>query len=160
MSNPGAFLSNNTRTSFCQLLVLACLFFSVSLATAQHGPGQVIKVKPVAGDYVNASDGREMYAKYCASCHGITGKGDGPAVPAFKHPPTNLTLLATNNGGKFPTLLVLHTVKFGPNDRAHGNVQMPVWNNIFRQMDWHSDDSLPQIRVLVLTEYVKTLQAE
>lgn len=159
MSGP-AFLPNNTRTLFCPLLVLACLLFSVSVATAQQGPVQVIKVKPVAGDYVNASDGREMYAKYCASCHGVMGKGNGPAAPAFKHPPTNLTLLARNNGGKFPALLVLHTVKFGLNAPGHGNVQMPVWNNIFRQMDWHSDDSIPQIRIRVLTEYLKTLQAK
>jgi Cytochrome c len=67
-----------------------------------------------------------MYANYCASCHGVRGKGDGPAAPAFKHSPTNLTFLATNNGGKFPTLLVLHTVKFGPNAPAHGNVQTPA----------------------------------
>ena len=158
MSNPGTFLLNKTTALFCALLVLAWLFFSVSVATAQRGP--VIKVKHVAIDYVNPSDGRGMYAKYCASCHGVTGKGDGPAVPVFKHPPTNLTVLATNNGGKFPTLLVLHTVKFGPNAPQHGNVQMPVWNNIFRQMDWRSDDSIPQIRTRVLTEYIKTLQAK
>jgi mono/diheme cytochrome c family protein len=158
MSNPGAFLLNKTTALFCALLVLSWFFFSVSEATAQQGP--VIKVKHVAIDYVSPSDGRGMYAKYCASCHGVTGKGDGPAAPAFKHPPTNLTVLATNNGGKFPALLVLNTLKFGPNAPEHGNVQMPVWNNVFRRMHWYSDDSIPQIRTRVLTEYIKTLQAK
>jgi len=159
MTNPRSFLWNNTTALFCALLVLTRLFFSVSIATAQHDP--VIKVKPVAIDYVNPSDGREMYAKYCASCHGLTGKGDSPAAPAFKHPPANLTRLAAENGGEFPALLVVYTLKFGPNDRAHGDIQMPVWNNIFREMDWYSmDDSIPQIRTRVLTEYIKTLQSK
>ena len=159
MPNPRAFLLNNTTALFCALLVLTRLFFSVCVATAQQGP--VIKVKPVAIDNVNPSDGREMYAKYCVSCHGVTGKGDGPAAPAFKHPPTNLTLLATNNGGKFPIDSVVYTLKFGPSAPAHGNIQMPIWNNIFREMNWYSmDDSIPQIRTHVLTEYIKTLQAK
>lgn len=159
MSNPRAFFMNNTTTRLCALLVLTWPFFSVSPATAQQGP--IIKVKPVAIGYLNPTDGREMYAKYCASCHGVAGKGDGPAAPAFKHPPTNLTRLATNNGGKFPIDSVVYTLKFGPSAPAHGNIQMPIWNNIFREMNWYSmDDSIPQIRTRVLTEYIKTLQAK
>jgi len=158
MSNPGVFLLNKTTALPCALLALTWLFFSVSVATAQQDP--VIKVKHVAIDNIGPSDGHGMYANYCASCHGVTGKGDGPAAPAFKHSPANLTVLATNHGGKFPTLLVLNTLKFGPNAPEHGNVQMPVWNNVFRQMHWYSDDSIPQIRTRVLTEYIKTLQAK
>jgi len=158
MSNPAAFHLNKTAALFSALLVSTGLFLSVSEATAQQGP--VISTKHVAIDSVNPSDGPGMYVKYCASCHGVTGKGDGPAAPAFRRPPTNLTVLATNNGGTFPTLLVLHTLKFGPSAPKHGNVQMPVWDNVFRRMHWYSDDSIPQIRIRVLTEYIKTLQAK
>lgn len=158
MFNPGAFRLNKATALLCVLLVLSWLIISVNVAIAQQGP--VIKVKRVAIDYVNPSDGRGMYAKYCAGCHGATGKGDGPAAPAFQRPPADLTLLATKNGGKFPTLLILYTMKFGLTSPGHGNVQMPVWNNVFRQMHWYSDDSIPQIRTRVLTEYIKTLQAK
>jgi mono/diheme cytochrome c family protein len=34
--------------------------------------------------------GEAMYAQYCASCHGATGKGDGPAA-ALLPAPTDLT---------------------------------------------------------------------
>lgn len=158
MSNPRVSFLSNARTLFCALLVLTWLCFVVGVATAWQGP--IIKVKHVAAGYVNPSDGRAMYAAYCASCHGVTGKGDGPAAPAFRQVPTNLTLLAKNNRGKFPTLLVMHTVKFGPSARVRGNIQMPVWNDNFSRMHWYSDDSIPQIRTRVLTEYIKTLQAE
>src|SRR5713101_3052138 len=43
---------------------------------------------------------------YCAVCHGTDGKGGGPAATALKVPPTDLTLLSKNNGGKYPALKV------------------------------------------------------
>lgn len=158
MHNPRVSFLSNTIPMLCALMVVAWLSLAVSLATAQQRP--VIKVKQVATGYVNPSDGRAMYAAYCASCHGVTGKGDGPAARAFKHVPTNLTLLATNNGGRFPTLLVVHTVKFGPNGSRYEDAQMPVWNGVFRRMHWYSDDSIPEIRTRVLTEYIRTLQVK
>lgn len=41
-----------------------------------------------AGD---PEEGKEKYAVYCASCHGITGEGDGPAAAALAVKPTDLT---------------------------------------------------------------------
>jgi cytochrome c oxidase cbb3-type subunit 2/cytochrome c oxidase cbb3-type subunit I/II len=35
-------------------------------------------------------DGKELYTKSCTSCHGATGKGDGPASKAFKTMPADL----------------------------------------------------------------------
>src|SRR5215469_2801989 len=36
--------------------------------------------------------GKEMYGKYCASCHGDTGMGDGPGGANLPIKPQNLTL--------------------------------------------------------------------
>jgi mono/diheme cytochrome c family protein len=41
-----------------------------------------------------AEDGKALYDKSCASCHGTAGKGDGPAAKAFKSIPTDLSALA------------------------------------------------------------------
>jgi mono/diheme cytochrome c family protein len=60
------------------------------------------EIKHVPATYTSPSSGKEMYNAYCASCHGADGKGDGPAAPALKAPPTNLTTLAAKNGGAFP----------------------------------------------------------
>ena len=38
--------------------------------------------------------GAGVYARYCASCHGATGLGDGPAGRAMAHPPANLAWLS------------------------------------------------------------------
>jgi cytochrome c553 len=35
----------------------------------------------------------EMFKAYCAACHGDSAKGDGPATPTLKSPPSDLTIL-------------------------------------------------------------------
>ncbi len=37
-----------------------------------------------------ASDGARLYRKYCASCHGLSGRGDGAEASVFRTPPRNL----------------------------------------------------------------------
>ena len=46
--------------------------------------------------------GRDSFEFYCASCHGTTGKGDGPIASALKVSPSDLTSLARRNRGAFP----------------------------------------------------------
>jgi mono/diheme cytochrome c family protein len=35
------------------------------------------------------AEGKALYDRLCASCHGATGAGNGPAAAAFKTAPTN-----------------------------------------------------------------------
>ncbi len=35
----------------------------------------------------SADDGKAVYQQNCAPCHGVSGKGDGPAARALKPPP-------------------------------------------------------------------------
>jgi hypothetical protein len=46
--------------------------------------------------------GKFEYLNSCGSCHGITGKGDGPVVKSLIKPPADLTRLAEDNNGVFP----------------------------------------------------------
>lgn len=56
----------------------------------------------------DAEAGKAPYQQQCGSCHGNSGKGDGPASRAFNPPPSDLTrdeltaermFLATRDGG-------------------------------------------------------------
>lgn len=38
----------------------------------------------------HAADAARIYADRCAFCHGVSGRGDGPAGVALKPPPRNL----------------------------------------------------------------------
>ena len=45
--------------------------------------------------------GKLEYGSNCASCHGITGKGDGVLKPWLTKSPSDITTLAKKNGGVF-----------------------------------------------------------
>ena len=45
------------------------------------------------------AQGKELYTKYCASCHGAGGKGDGPVGKMLTPPASDLTQIAKRNGG-------------------------------------------------------------
>jgi len=69
--------------------VLAC-WFVLALAVTLAWPKEAIRMT-----------GAELYANYCASCHGPKGEGDGPDKAKSKRPPSDLTRMAERNGGKF-----------------------------------------------------------
>lgn len=111
----------------------------------------------------SSASGEEMYLSYCAACHGNHGKGDGPAAAAMKQPPADLTVLAKNNGGTFPSSHVVQVLNFGVEAPAHGSKDMPIWRDLLKSLhgnDMRLKDALVQTRIANLTDYIKTLQAK
>jgi mono/diheme cytochrome c family protein len=78
--------------------------------------------------------GRQTYLTYCASCHGVAGKGDGPMLRHLVQAPSDLTLLAKRHGGVFPSLRVADSIdgRSSPQSGPHGTREMPVWGTVFR----------------------------
>jgi mono/diheme cytochrome c family protein len=103
------------------------------------------------------SSGGEMYRAYCAACHGLGGKGDGPASSALKPAPTDLTQLAKRNSGKFPELQVFGAINGDVQVPAHGSKDMPVWGVVFRRMGDNSVSGAT-LRMRNLTRYIESLQ--
>ena len=145
---------NHSTVLFAVLTTIALVF----IAAAQE---KVANVKTVPIAYTNPASGTEMYTVYCAVCHGATGNGNGPAASVFTKPPTNLTMLARNNNGKYPAEHVRAVLKFGTSIPAHGNVRMPVWNTLFRSLNSAEDaDSVSKLRIQNLVEYIQSIQAK
>lgn len=115
------------------------------------------KVVNVPARQTPASSGREMFAAYCASCHGRDGKGGGPAAAALKVPATDLTQLSRQNGGKFPARGVAKTISGEAGIPAHGSKEMPVWGPVFMSMS-QQHESVARLRLANLTDYIKSLQ--
>jgi len=137
--------------------VLAAIIVVFIVAAQEKGA----KVKPVAIAYTNPASGSEMYAVYCAVCHGATGQGNGPAASAFTKPPTDLTMLARNNNGKYPAQHVYTVLKFGTDVRAHGNIQMPIWNTLFLSLDSTDEmGDVTKLRIGNLVDYIQSIQAK
>ena len=105
------------------------------------------------------ASGSATFTQYCASCHGKTGNGDGPAAFALKTPPPDLTTLTKRHEGKFPSGYVSALLKFGRNVAAHGSEDMPVWGIRFRSLDPEKDPT-GQKHIDDTTAYIRSLQVK
>src|SRR5208282_3202743 len=142
----------NIIVMFVTLIAFTCTVAAQEKAQAPP-PEKVITHIPVRA--VSAASGKEMYASYCAVCHGTEGKGGGPAASALKVPPTDLTLLSKNNGGKYPALKVTATIRGEGALPAHGSKEMPVWGTLFWSMSSGHQGEVQQ-RVVNLTRYIES----
>ncbi|MGE5318854.1 MAG: c-type cytochrome [Hyphomicrobiaceae bacterium] len=75
--------------------------------------------------------GKQEFQSYCASCHGMDAKGNGPVAEQLKISPPDLTTLAKNNNGVFPTNAVYQIIDGRKAIGAHGTRAMPVWGERF-----------------------------
>jgi mono/diheme cytochrome c family protein len=140
---------------FTALIVCACTVAAQEQTQGQ--PAKAIKHVPIKS--TSPVSGKDMYTAYCAVCHGTDGKGGGPAASALKIPPTDLTLLSKNNGGKYPALKVTSSIHGESNLPAHGSKEMPVWGTLFWNMSGGHEGEVQQ-RVTNLTKYIESLQAK
>lgn len=128
---------------------VAMLVMSACAGTPERSPAQL--------------SGLEMYQQLCSSCHGVSGRGDGPVSSLIKVGVPDLTRLAARDGGEFPTEDVRRTIDGRWDRRAHGARDMPVWG-------WQLYDSSAtndaEERALVdsmidrLVNYLRSIQVE
>ena len=138
-----------------RIATVLAFFLGALLLPAQQPTAKInrVPVHPTA-----AESGKEMFGAYCASCHGLEGKGNGPDAPALKVQATDLTQLANKNAGKYPSLEVINAIKDGTGN-AHGSKDMPVWGPILRSVS-PSGNSVVQQRIANLNAYIESLQAK
>lgn len=134
------------------------LVMAAFLATCSLGAGAQTVIKHVPARPTSAASGKEMFASYCAVCHGRDGKGGGPAAAALKVPPADLTVLNQKNGGKFPSSHVASVLGGEADLSAHGNKEMPVWGPVFRAISQGNAGEVQQ-RIANLTKFIESLQA-
>jgi len=139
------------RFSLVLCFVSTLLFLLVLSLRAQQKPE--VKTAPVP--YSKPESGAAMYKDYCAACHGLTGKGDGPAAVALKSSVPDLTTLNKRSGGEFPDAKFAYLLNHGSSTTGiHGSEDMPIWGKLFKSVN----TDLVKLRVANLTNYLKTLQ--
>ncbi len=147
------FTPNKARFGFLLLPLIAAALLVATVGWAQE---KTVKKVPIVQS--NSTSGKQMFGDYCAPCHGLSGKGDGPAASALKIPPADLTLLSQKNGGKFPMNHVMYVLRKGSSSASHGNSDMPVWGPLFRSLNPSASEMVDQ-RIKNLSTYIESLQA-
>jgi mono/diheme cytochrome c family protein len=125
-------------------------------------PAMAQTVKRVPAQPTEGVDGVTTFRAYCASCHGVSGKGDGPAAKALKQAPADLTTISKRHG-RF-SRADIEAVIMGEQTSlstmtmpAHGSREMPIWGFVFRQTD---SPDMTKLRVSNLIDYLESIQAK
>ena len=105
--------------------------------------------------------GRELYNRFCASCHGAHADGNGSVAAFFKLKPPDLTGLARRHGGQCPAEKVRQIIDGRTNVAPHGSREMPVWGLEFIMAGGNSPDAEKQSQSVIsrLVEYLGSIQS-
>ena len=137
------------------LFITMAATLALTMGYADQSKGKLV----IPVNKTSPTDGKQMYTSYCAPCHGVDGRGHGPASSALKAQPTDLTGLAKANHGKYPDTHVVSVVRFGSELPAHGSADMPVWGAILGRMN-RVNPQEKDLRTSNLSRYLETLQVK
>jgi mono/diheme cytochrome c family protein len=145
------------RFRYLNLLVVALVVaLAVSGTFISAGQESTPAVKHATAAATSPASGKEMFMSYCASCHGKDAKGDGPAAGALKQAPADLTMLAKQSGGKYPSDKVTSILRGQTQLVAHGQ-DMPIWGPVFWKMSQGHEEQV-QMRIANLNRYLESIQ--
>ncbi len=142
-------------SKFISLAAFIMLF--AASVVAQNASAPEVRHVPIVNTPSNS--GQQMYKSYCAVCHGVDGKGNGPAAPALKTSPSDLTALAQKNGGKYPSAHVASVIRGQAALPSHGSQDMPIWGPLLSSISQGHEGQVQQ-RTANLVAYIDTLQAK
>jgi len=138
---------------------LLVIVVAATLATGMSYADQSKSKVTIPVTKTSAASGKLMYSSYCAPCHGVDGRGQGPVASALRTPPMDLTMLSRNNHEKFPDTHIVSVLQNGAEIPSHGTAEMPVWGPILGKMN----QSNPQdrlLRISNLSRYLETMQVK
>ena len=136
-----------------RIVLLTALLFAVCAAGARGNPAQDQDKDQLPANYVPS--GGQIYKEYCAACHGVDARGNGPVKRALRIPAPDLTTLAKRHGGKFPDADVIGVLRFAPGVPSHGSGHMPTWGDLF---EYYYNKNSAQQRIQNLCDYLASLQ--
>lgn len=104
--------------------------------------------------------GRALYMRFCASCHGATGQGDGPVGLQLSVMVPDLTGLARRYGQRFDQVQLREIIDGRSAVIAHGARTMPVWGYEFWVEEGADRDAEAAARKIVdkLIAQIRTMQ--
>lgn len=107
-----------------------------------------------------AEGGEKIFRTICASCHGISARGDGPLAEHLETPPVNLRTIAERRAGAFPEDLIASFIDGRRDLPLHGPRTMPVWGDGLATAVEDKGEREARIAraVEMLVEYLKTIQ--
>ncbi len=137
-----------------RLVTQAPAALAVAITLAVSSPG-------ARGEDLSTYDGPGLYKVYCASCHGSSGRGDGPVASSLKGEVPDLTRIARRQG-RLPAERIRSIIDGRTTQPPHGTREMPVWGHEFRAAGTGGSKAEPESAadrlVNLLVEYLRSIQ--
>ncbi len=137
-------------------VLLFCLLAFAGKAATATADDVKFKKNQKTVHLIPSLEGPYLFRAYCATCHGLAGKGDGPIAPVLETPVSDLTRISQKNGGVFPAARVRSIIAGDQLIQAHGTREMPIWGPIFHQVE--RDRDYGNVRLENVTRYVESIQ--
>jgi mono/diheme cytochrome c family protein len=104
--------------------------------------------------------GEDLYRRFCASCHGVEGRGDGPVASTLSVEVPNLTLLASRGNGADLRDRIVRIIDGRYIIGAHGTRTMPIWGEDLQRLEIGNPDAERSTQTIIgrLADYVTSLQ--
>lgn len=124
----------------------------VALAIPAHATAQVFE------EY----SGEETFHRFCASCHGPGGRGDGPVAAGLPITVPDLTLLQQRQGERFPEATLRKIIDGREIVVYHGTRYMPVWGYEFWVEEGADEAAERRVEIIIenLIDYLRSIQRE
>jgi mono/diheme cytochrome c family protein len=100
--------------------------------------------------------GEYLFRTHCASCHGQSGRGDGPAATTFQRSLSDLTTLTLRAGGNFPRAEVTRVVNGQQKTTGHAPGDMPEWGRVLRSLE--GDDRTARRQIDAIVRHLESMQ--
>src|SRR5206468_10659671 len=115
---------------------------------------------PAAGVSPDVTEGRVLYGRHCAACHGLEGDGHGPVAPMLRRSPTNLRGLGQRYGMPLPVGRIGAFIDGRELVKAHGTREMPVWGERFAPPEPEQTGRPPALEphIRAIVAYLETIQ--
>ena len=92
----------------------------------------ILLVSSCPAEELSGYSGAQLYQRFCASCHGAHGHGDGPVAASIRSMVPDLTQISRRHGGNFPAAQLQRIIDGRTVQPPHGSREMPVWGFEFR----------------------------
>jgi len=104
--------------------------------------------------------GEETFHRFCASCHGEEGHGDGPVASAIPIMVPDLTRLRQRLGDKFPEETLRRIIDGRNAVIYHGTRYMPVWGYEFWVEEGADAEAEQNVEIIIrnLIDYIASIQ--